>query len=172
MHGFTKVANSAFYLPPSLSPLTFHPSTFTFPSHFSPVNSHFALSLFTLQLTFPSHFSPLNPHCSLSLFYLSTLTFPSHFSPLHPVSLYPLTFHPSNLIFPLTFHTSILTFPSHISSPTFIPLSFFTTQLSIFPSHFSPFNSLSPLQSAFSCFFSCAYCWFLDCVAALCWGML
>ena len=28
------------------------------------------------------------------------------------------------------------------------------------------------LQSAFSCFFGCAYHWFLDCVFALCWGML
>ena len=73
--------NSHFSPFTSLSPLTFHPST------------HFPLSLFTLQLTFPSHFSPLPSHFTLSLspfnshftshFHPSTLTFPSHFSPLN-----------------------------------------------------------------------------------------
>ena len=54
----------------SLSPLTFHLSTFTFPSHFSPFNCHFFLP-----------FSPLsfNPQLSLSppTFHPSTLTFTS-----------------------------------------------------------------------------------------------
>ena len=169
MHGFTKVANSAFY-----------PSPLTFPSHFSPFNFYFPLSLFTRQLslcpltfhlstlTVPSHFFIFQLLLSPLTFHPSCPTLPSHFSPFKshfPSHFSTLNSHftlslfiPQLSLSPLTFHTSILTFPSHISSPTFIPLSFFTTQLSIFPSHFSPFNSLSPLQSAFSCFFSCAYC--------------
>ena len=152
MHGFTKVANSAFY-----------PSPLTFPSHFSPFNSHFLLSFFTLQLshspvtfhpttlTFSSHFSPFNSHFLLSLFTLQ-------------LSLSPLTFHPLTLtfhlqlslftlqlsLFPLTFQPSTCTF---YPSPQF-PLSLFTLQLSLSPLTFHLQLSLFTLQLTFPSHFS------------------
>ena len=94
MHGFTKVANSAFYPSPSLSPLAFYPSTLTFLSLFTfsltfHSSTHFTLSLFTLQLPLSNlSFSPFNSHFPLSLFTIQlftfhplTLTFSSCFSP-------------------------------------------------------------------------------------------
>ena len=73
---------------PSLSPITFQPSTISFTSDFSPPSSHFS------PPPFPSHFLPLNSHFPISLFtpqlsfspitfQPSPLTFPSHFSPLN-----------------------------------------------------------------------------------------
>ena len=154
--------------PLSLSTHTFHLSLFNHPpqlplSHFT-FNSHFLLSLFTLQLSFSSfnshcsslnsHFSPLNCNFPLSVSPFNS-HFPSHFSPLNfhfPLS--PFTLFTLQLLFyPLMFHPSTVTFPSPFhSSPSISPITFYLSTLTS-PLTFPGFNSCFPL-SLFTLHFS------------------